>query len=351
MTRQISVIAIIAVVVLGVIFLPVDLPYVFSVQGRVVPLKEWSLYRTRNDAVETAVRDNERGGVTQYTVNRFAGGDAARLTIEADLRAGSSVAAGDTLASIYSNEVARQYSELVGRLRVATASLDLYAAGEKETIVEEERVRVVQAEELASQHGLELNRLRQLRSENLISEQELELAESEQRVLDAGVDVARARYESVSSGAKPEQIDLTRAEVNSLQQEINDIRERLRLSTITSPLSGRVSRSFGADTLISVYDTTAFLVMMVVPVHRRGLVQIGDTAVVQVSGYGSDVTAVVSQLGDEVHLVNGREVVLMNGRIEAPPRDVLPGSSAACRVNVGRVSIWEFIRQTFSVSA
>ncbi|MDX1740401.1 MAG: hypothetical protein R3178_03870, partial [Rhodothermales bacterium] len=278
-------IAIIAVVVLGVIFLPSDVPYSFSVQGRVVPLKEWSLYRTRNDAVETAVRDNERGGVTQYTVNRFAGGDAGRLTIEADLRAGSSVVAGDTLASIYSNEVARQYSELVGRLRVAVASLDLYATGEKETVIEEERVRMVQAEELARQHGLELNRLRQLRSQNLISEQELELAESEQRVLDAGVEVARARYESVSSGAKPEQIELTRTEVRSLEQEINDIRERLRLSTITSPLSGRVNRSFGADTLIAIYDTTAFLVMMVVPLDQRRLVQAGDTAVVRVVGY------------------------------------------------------------------
>ncbi len=351
MSRQISVIAIVALVVVGFIFLPVDLPYSFSVHGRIVPLKEWSLYRTRNDAVETSVRDNERGGVTQYTVNRFAGGDAARLTLEADLRAGAAIHAGDTLASIYSNEVARQYSELLGRLGVAMASLDLYATGEKQTVIEEERVRMIQAEELARQHQLDLNRLRQLRSQDLISEQDLELAESEQRVLDAGVDVARARFESVSSGAKPEQIEVTRTEVRSLEQEIDEIRERLRLSTITSPLSGRVSRSFGADTLISVYDTTAFVVMMVVPIHRRGLVQVGDTAVVEVSGHRGAVNAVVSQLGDEVHLVNGREVVLMNGRIDHPPRLVLPGSSALCRIDVGRVSLWEFFRQTLSVTA
>ncbi|MDX1740506.1 MAG: hypothetical protein R3178_04395, partial [Rhodothermales bacterium] len=156
---------------------------------------------------------------------------------------------------------------------------------------------------------------------------------------------------SVGSGAKPEQIELTRTEVHSLEQEINDIRERLRLSTITSPLSGRVNRSFGADTLIAIYDTTAFLVMMVVPLNQRRLVQRGDTTVVRVVGYERDLTAVVSQLGDEVHIVNGREVVLMNGRVDAPPREVLPGASAMCRINVGRVSVWEFIRQTFSVTA
>ena len=351
MTRQISVIAIVAFVVLGAIFLPVDIPYSFSVRGRVVPAKEWSLYRTRNDAVETAVRDNERGSVTQYTVNRFAGGDAARLTLEPDVYAGAAVRDGDTLASIYSNEVARQYSELEGRLRVAMASLDLYATGEKETVIEEERVRVVQAEELARQNQLELNRLRRLRSQNLISEQELELAESEQRVLEAGVEVARARYQSVSSGAKPEQIELTRAEVGSLREEIGDLRERLRLSTITSPVSGRVSRSFGPDTLISVYDTTAFLVMMAVPLHRLHLVEEGDTAAVTLAGYEGEIAAVITQLDDEVHLVNGREMVLVNGRIEGPPRRVLPGSSAVCRTRVGRVTLLEFIRQTLSVSA
>ncbi|NNE48545.1 MAG: hypothetical protein HKN37_17980 [Rhodothermales bacterium] len=351
MTRQISVIAVVAVVLLGIIFLPVDVPYNIAVQGRVVPAKEWSLSRSRNDAIETTVRDNERGGVTQYTVNRFAGGDAARLTIEPGLQSGSTVHEGDTVASIYSNEIARQYSELSGRLNMATASLDLYATGEKEAVVEEERVKVLQAEELSRQHQLELNRLRRLRSESLISEQELELAESEQRVLEAGVEVARARYESVSSGAKPEQIELTRTEVRSLQEEIDEITERLRLSTITSPLSGRVARSFGADTLVSIYDTTAYVVMMIVPLHRRAVVGIGDTVLVSVAGLADDVSAVVSELGDEVHIAHGQEVLLVHARISNPPRFLFPGSSARCRIQVGRVPIWEFIRQGLSVSA
>lgn len=351
MTRQISVIAVVAVVILGAIFLPVDVPYGFKVQGRIVPAREWSLYRSRSDAIETALRDNARGGVTQYTVNRFAGGDAARLTLESELHAGSPVHEGDTLASIYSNEVARQYSELLGRLRVAVASLDLYATGEKETVVEEERVRMVQAEELARQHQLELNRLRQLRSRRLISEQELELAESEQRVLEAGVEVARARYESVSSGAKPEQMELTRTEVRSLEQEIDDIRERQRLSTITSPISGRVTRSFGADTLVSVYDTTSFVVMMVLPLERLDLVEIGDTVRVASPGGGAELAAAVTQFGDEVHLVSGRDVVLLNARIEAPPRRLLPGSSVTCTVQVGRIPIREFIRHKLLLSS
>lgn len=350
MTRQISVIAIVAAVVLLAIFVPVDVPYSFDVQGRIVPSKEWSLYRTRNDAIESAVRDNERGGVTEYSVNRFAGGDAARLTLESEVRAGLSVRAGDTLASIYSNEIARQYSELLGRLNVASASLDLYATGEKEAIIEEERVRVLQAEELARQNGLELRRLRTLRSQNLISEQELELAESEQRVLEAGIEVARARYESVSSGAKPEQIEVTRAEVRSLQREIDEIRERLRLSTITSPIAGRVTRSFGADTLVTVYDTTAFVVMMVLPVQRRGLVSVGDSVGVRVSGSGAEFVATVSQFGDEVYSLQGREVVLVNARIESPERSLLPGSSASCRIRVGRIPVWDFIRQSLSIT-
>ncbi len=351
MMRNISVIAVIALVVLGVVFLPVDVEYRFSVSGKVVPVREWALYRSRNDGIETALRDNLRGGVTQYTVNRFAGGDAARLTLEERLGASAPIVAGDTLAAIFSSEIAREYAALGGQLAMAVASLDLYATGEKVPVVEEERMRMAQAEELARQQLLELQRLRRLQSENLISEQELELAESQQRVLETGVEVARARYESVRSGAKPEQIELTRAEVRSLQEEIGTITEKLRLSTITSPISGRVARSFSSDTLLVAYDTTAFMVMMAVPLARSHFLAPGDTVRISSRGGLQEIAAVVRQLDDEVHSVRGEESVLVTAVVDLPPRWLLPGASVACRVEAGKVRLSDYLRLLMSTSA
>ncbi len=331
--------------------MPDEVGYSFTVDGKLVPAREWSLYRSRNDAIETSLRDNLRGGVTQYTVNRFAGGDAARLTLSPHLRAASPVRVGDTLASIYSNEIARQYAALGGQLQVALASLDLHSTGEKTPVVEEERMRLTQAEEQRRQHLVELSRLRRLRGEGLISEQELELAESQQKVLEAGVEVARARVEAVQSGAKPEQIEFTRAGVRSLREEIEAVVERLRLSTITSPIAGRVSRSFGSDTLLAVYDTTAFVAMMVVPLQKHGLMSVGDSVEVSISGLGEPLRATVEQLGEEIHVLSGEQVVIVSAVVGQPRRTLLPGAVVICRVNVGRVPLMEYLRQVFSTSA
>ncbi len=351
MTRNISVIAVLALFVLGVVFFPLEVSFDFTVDGRVIPSREWALYRSRNDGIETALRDNLRGGVTQYTVNRFAGGDAARLTLEPGLRVSSTVLQGDTVAAIYSSELAREYAALGGQLAVALASLDLHSTGDKEPVVEEERVRLAQAEEVSRQHRLELERLRQLRSENLISEQELEFAESEQRVLDAGVEVAQARFETVRSGAKPEQIEFTRAQVRSLRQEIGTITDKLRLSTITSPISGRVARSFGSDTLLAAYDTTSFVAVMAVPVERMQMVSSGDTVMVRTRTTDRPQPAVVYQADDAVHVMAGREMILVNAVIQAPSRGLVPGSQAACTINAGKVPLKRYLKELLSSSA
>jgi len=351
MTKNISVIAIFAVVVLGVVFLPVEVEYEFSVDGKVVPGREWALYRSQSDGVETALRDNLRGGVTQYTVNRFAGGDAARLTVDGRLRAAAGIQEGDTVASIYSSEIAREYATLGGELGMALASLDLYTTGEKAPIVEEERLKLAQAEEVARQHGLELARLRRLHAEKLISEQELELAESQQRVLHAGVEVARARFEAVRSGSKPEQIEFTRTEVQSLRSEIDAIADKMRLSTITSPVSGRIARSFGSDTLLAAYDTTVYVVVMAVPVERRSMIGAGDTVTVRTRSRASTTSAVIYQADDEVYLSGGREIVLVHARIDEPPVELLPGSRARCAVRAGKVSLTAYIKELLSSSA
>ncbi|MBT8401915.1 MAG: hypothetical protein KJO98_15680 [Rhodothermia bacterium] len=351
MTRNISVIAVLALFVLGVVFIPVEVSFDFTVDGRVIPAREWALYRSRNDGIETALRDNLRGGVTQYTVNRFAGGDAARLTLEPGLQVASAVQHGDTVASIYSSELAREYAALGGQLAVALASLDLYTTGDKEPVIEEERLKLAQAEEVARQHRLELQRLRQLRSENLISEQELEFSESEQRVLDAGVEVAQARFETVRSGAKPEQIEFTRAQVRSLRQEIGTIADKLRLSTITSPISGRIARSFGSDTLLAAYDTTSFVAVMAVPVERMLMVSAGDTVMIRTRTTDRPQPAVVYQADDAVHVMGGREMVLINAVLRSPSRGLVPGSQAACTISAGKVPLKTYLKELLASSA
>ena len=68
------------------------------------------------------------------------------------------------------------------------------------------------------------------------------------------VSEAGADLDVVQTGAKPQQLDLTRAEAAALRDEIATLYDRLNLFTITAPIAGVVVRSFGSDTLLTVLD-------------------------------------------------------------------------------------------------
>src|SRR5690606_14701101 len=134
-----------------------------------------------------------------------------------------SISAGDTIASIYSNETERQISQLSGQLDAMLSMLQFYSTGEKEAIIQEAQAQVNRARELVKQQQVTVDRLRILRSNNHASEQELHLAETQLGVYKSELEIALAELSVVQTGAKPEQLNLTRTEADALRAEIAKI--------------------------------------------------------------------------------------------------------------------------------
>ena len=336
-------VAILGVVALvGVLFLPVDVPVRLGVPGKIMPAREWTLLRDQGGSVGALLRDHTQGVVQSYAVNQFERGDVVRLTLHPAIRPRAYVEAGDTIASIASSETERQLAQLTGELSTALASLDLYTAGEKASVVDEARMQLARAEELARQNEREVARLRTLRERDLIAERNLEMAESQQRVLEADIAAARARLDVVQTGAKPQQIDLTRARADALQDEIATLRDRINQFTMTTPIPGTVVRSFGPDTLLQVLDTRDNIVVMPVPWSAHNNLVPDQAVDVEVSGLGERVGGRLRQLGDAIHLVNGQQVVLVTASVD----DVMavpPGTMAWCTIHTGSVSLREYV--------
>ena len=155
---------IIAVVALvGVLFLPISVPLRLVVPGKIMPAREWTLLRDQEGSIGALLRDHTQGTVQSYALNRFERGDVVRLTLHPAIRPRVYVEAGDTIASISSSETERQLAQLTGELSTVLASLEVYASGEKVSIVDKARTQLARAEEQARQHDSELARLRELR--------------------------------------------------------------------------------------------------------------------------------------------------------------------------------------------
>ena len=336
---------IIAVVALvGVLFLPISVPLRLVVPGKIMPAREWTLLRDQQGSIGALLRDHTQGTVQSYAFNRFERGDVVRLTLHPAIRPRVYVEAGDTIASISSSETERQLAQLTGELSTVLASLEVYASGEKVSIVDEARTQLARAEEQARQHDSELARLRALRERALIAEQDLEMAQSRQRVLATDIASARARLDVVQTGAKPQQLDLMSTEAAALQNEIATLNDRLNRFTMTTPIPGTVVSSFGPDTLLQVLDIRHNIVVMPVPWSAHYDLVPEQTVNVEVLGIGKRVSGRLQQLGDVVHLLKGQQVMLVTASIDDPAA-LPPGAMARCTIANGSVPLREYLRR------
>jgi hypothetical protein len=341
--------SIVALLILVSVFvLPIEVADTYAVPGKLLPARAWTVARTNGGTVETTLRDHARGTVESYLLNRFERGDAVRFFLRPGLQPSMAVSVGDTMASIFSSEAERELARLSGDLEATVAALNLYTSGEKAAIVREAQMQLTRAEEQATQHLRELERLRTLRTNDLISAQELEVAESRQRVYDAELAARRARLDAALTGAKPEQVDLTRTEIAALNSEIEKLNTRLGLYTLTSPLSGVITRSTGPDTLLAVIDTTSFVVVMPVPVEQHGRLRLNQEVDVRIRGTRSPALARVMQLGDTVQRLQGHDVLLVTAVISTspePPKPLYPGARAVCTFDFGKLRLWEYVKR------
>lgn len=343
MIRYVVAGAVVVLMAVGVFFLPLELTYTIEAPGKVWPAQSWTLVRDGTEAIGGMLHDHADGTVQSYVLNHFDRGDFVQLTLHPRIKPDARIAAGDTIATIFSNQTERELAQLSGELAATLAMLDVQAAGEKAAVVNEARMLRAQAEEEAAQHEKILERLRTLRARALISAQELEVAESQHRVLRANIAAAQARIDALQTGARPEEMDLTRTTIEALRQEMAALNDRQGFNTITAPIDGRVVRSFGSDTLLTIHHTGSYVVIMPISWAEQRYLRRGQDVEVQVQGIDAPLVGRLHHLGDTVHQFNGESVLLVTAVIEGGPH-LLPGSMARCRVTGGTLSLKAYVQ-------
>ncbi len=328
----------------GSFLLPDSFEISIETPGKVLPNKEWRLVRTGDGALAATLQDNLNGTVDAYAINRFERGDAVQFTLNADIFDDRYISVGDTIGTIYSSEIQLRLTELQGELAAREAALRFFVAGEKPALIEEAQQAVVRAESRAKEHENILARQRKLHEQQVISDEELEAAISLQQVYEADVAIAEAQLKARETGARKEQIDLTNAEVDALRASIVALQERLQYQTISAPLSGYVARSFAADTLVTIRDTTSFLVLMPVNWKDRSRLKEGATVHVEIPEIELTVGGELLDIGDSIHRVNGEQVVPVLAEVKGHYPDILPGILVQTAIQCCEVGLLAYLQ-------
>lgn len=331
----------IVLIVIIFLLLPIDLKYNIYAKGKLLPIKEWIIYKG-TDGRLTSLITNYRTGINEsYDVTLFDRGDAMSFSFKQNLFSGTRLNSSDTIAVVYSNEIERQIEDLKGEIISAKASLSLNLTGEKEAIIEQENRALDFSIKQSEEQKKILDRVKALYDKGLASQEEYEIAKGNYELNLINSSISKARLESVQTGAKKEQINFFKSQIAALESELAILQKRFKGFTITSPINGIVNRKTNSDTLMIVADDSKFILLC--PVKVNDIKFIDDSALIEIETDIGNVEAILYEKDLSVKIVNGIQVVTIAAEVLNHEVRLSPDLIVDCFIDAGNLSPIEYI--------
>ncbi len=333
--------------VMLVLLIPVQMPYSVKSRAAIYPLQEWSLSKNSEGNLITTHQDHRKGTLETYGITEFQRGDVVSFSLKPGLRQKSHISNGDTIGTYNSNEERRKFIELTGQLGVYKAELEFWTTGQKPEDVDEAMHQLKLAQqELKTERKL-MERSRILHRDSVISDQEFEIAENKLRVKEINLDIAEARYRSVSTGEKPEQELLLRAKIAATEDQLSQVKERLELLVLKSPISGMVmNRHRGGDnSIISVADTSGVIALCAMKAEQMEWVAVGQEAYTKYRG--KTIKGQVIAIDNTMQFVDGRSAFFV--RVAFPNENFAPGALIDVDIFVEDMRFFSYLGRVFGL--
>jgi len=261
--------------------------FVFSTKTKMVihPTEEWELVRTIDGNLISIQKNHIKNYVNSYAVTEFQRGDAVKFVLNPKIFDQKTINKGDTIGYVFSNEEQRRLIQLKGELGVLIAELEFHTTGQKPEDVEfASRNLALAMQELETQRKL-MARSEALISDLVISKEQYDIDLNALKVKELSVELARANLASIDTGEKPEMEKLIRSKIEALNNEINQIQNRLDLLTVVSPISGTLSIDHNSlmtiplnenvETIVKIMNTEKPIGLMPIRVTHRSAINAG----------------------------------------------------------------------------
>ena len=333
------------VIFIILLLLPIKIKYNIFVRGKILPAKEWIIYKGTDGRLTSLLTDYKSGINQSYDVTLFDRGDAMQFALDNELSSGKRINKYDTIATIFSSEIEREIESLNGDILSAKASLTSNLTGEKSAIVEQEQKNLAYAIKQAEEQKKILDRFSALYEKGLVSQEEYELAKGTYDLNMINISIAEARLSTVKTGAKQEEIGLIRSQIASLEKELSVMQKRHNSFTITSPVDGIINRKTNSDTLIIVSDNSEYVVMCPVKVNDRKYLKTSTPIEIHSLGNKQNVTAKIYEIDKSVKVVNGLQVFIITASILGETDQLYPSLIVDCYIDTGDLSLLEYIER------
>jgi multidrug efflux pump subunit AcrA (membrane-fusion protein) len=330
-------ILVLVILIIGLLYAPIKIPFNLVSLGRVVPSREWVVTQDPSGTITGRLTDYLSTISQQTHLFQFERGDlvAARLSLKSD---SVTVSVGDTVIRVRPLLIANRMAELESQRAVAEAVLQSALAGEKKPIVAEAQARIATADATIALARQELQMQETLMRDSLTSQQLLRMAKTELEVALTEREAAVQFLKNVDTGVKPEDIVLAKKQQELILRQIALLEKQNDLYFLTSPFSGRPAVSEDPAALLRLIDESKYLLHIPIKVEdlyympKNPIIEVTDIVTRQVY------LATLYKIPQEVHLVGGRRVVMIQALIEKPKQNVSIGMSLNCIIKCGDIN-------------
>ena len=340
----ISVVILASIVVFFI--LPVKFEYRIKVQGKILPAKEWLMYKGTDGRLTSVLTDYKSGINQSYNVTLFDRGDEMQFTFSPNLRSGLTIKNNDTIAVVYSNEIERQIENLKGQISSAKASLSLNITGEKESIIQQEANNLEYAKKQAEEQKKVLDRIESLYKKGFASQAEYDVAKSTYDLDVINISISEAKLKAAQTGSKEEQINYIKSQIEALEKELTVLQKRREGFTLLSPIDGIVNRKTNSDTLLIISDTSQFVVLSPIRVQDLKFVNPHQKVELYINNSNLGVTANIIEINNSVQVLNGFQVVTALSELNDRTQTIFPGLLIECYINTGSLSPFQYFLRT-----
>lgn len=243
-------------------FLPVEIPYKIKTKAMVKSVLEWELSRLPDGSLSSLLRNQLSGSIESYGVTEFRRGDVVQFEMRPEIFQGQRIHKGDTIGFLYSNDEQIRIAELEGQLEVLNAELAFYRSGDKEESIKAAEREVELTRESIKNQEKVLARSQLLMKDSLISIQQFELDEHELQMRKLALELALSQREVVSTGDKPERIQLIETQIQAVKDQIRQLKSRIEQHILLSPIDGLIvmNRNYlSSDVLLKIIDDEIFM--------------------------------------------------------------------------------------------
>ncbi|MFN3529572.1 MAG: HlyD family secretion protein [Bacteroidia bacterium] len=293
-------------------FAPLSVPFSSRSKMLIRPELQWELIRNAQGNLITSTRNHITGAIAAYSIAEFNRGDAVVFHLKPNWQGGSTVSKNDTIGILYSNEEQSKIISLEAELKVLEAELHFFNTGQKPEDVANARNEVLLAEQELENQRLLSQRAALLFRDSVIAQQEYDLAINALRVREISLELAKTRYASITTGDKPEQIQLIETRIYAMQQQLKQAKERISYFTLLAPFDGTIVMRQGfsvGDTLLEIHGGSSFVGVAPILLSDRKFLKIGDEVEITHYGEHKGIKGSIQSFDQVSKLVNGQAVV------------------------------------------